>query len=350
MTKRTRYVVIGSLAVLAAGLGTGLIAYYVGFQLTGADAAGDLRYVPKDATVVTSIDVRAVMASPLRERLRRVLPNGIDRENTIRDLTGVDIERDVQHATGFVVPSADGSDAQASAGMMLVRGTFDEAKIESLMRDRGAREEDYKGHRVFTTTPRAAAPESGSGGVPILPFGRTRSEDLSVSFVEPGVAAIGTPAVVRRAIDLKRGDGESVADDEEIMRRLGDLEPSTIWAAGRLTSTGGGASLPPAAERFSQQLNAIQWLSISLNVGTDVDGTIRAEARDEASAGELRDVIRGLMAFGRLQQGSNQNLGAVFDSLQLSGTGSTIAITFRVPSTVLDQLGTAPALPMPNPR
>jgi hypothetical protein len=54
MTKKTRYFMAGSAAVLAAGLGTGLIAYYTGgFQPVSASAVStELRYVPADATMV----------------------------------------------------------------------------------------------------------------------------------------------------------------------------------------------------------------------------------------------------------------------------------------------------------
>ena len=48
MTKKTRYFLAGSAAVLAAGLGTGLIAFYAGgFQpVSAAPVATELRYIP----------------------------------------------------------------------------------------------------------------------------------------------------------------------------------------------------------------------------------------------------------------------------------------------------------------
>ena len=52
MTKRTRYFLAGSAAVLVAGLGTGLVAFYgggfpVAFGLRNGPA--ELSYVPADA-------------------------------------------------------------------------------------------------------------------------------------------------------------------------------------------------------------------------------------------------------------------------------------------------------------
>ena len=55
MTARTRYFVIASLLVLGVGLGTGLVAYYVGFPAGAFVRAGgpdELQLIPRDAAVV----------------------------------------------------------------------------------------------------------------------------------------------------------------------------------------------------------------------------------------------------------------------------------------------------------
>ena len=72
MTKKTRYFMAGSAAVLAAGLCTGLVAYYSGgFQaLSASTGPTELAYVPADAAVVAYADVRAIMDSELRQRLK----------------------------------------------------------------------------------------------------------------------------------------------------------------------------------------------------------------------------------------------------------------------------------------
>ena len=66
MTKKTRYFMGGSAAILVAGLGTGLVAYYGGgFPSLSASRSGpaELSYVPADAAVVAFANVREVMDS-----------------------------------------------------------------------------------------------------------------------------------------------------------------------------------------------------------------------------------------------------------------------------------------------
>ena len=70
MTTRTRYFVIASLLVLTVGLGTGLIAYYTGFQMSAIGRRGgpqELQYVPNRVAVVAYADVHEVMTSELAD-------------------------------------------------------------------------------------------------------------------------------------------------------------------------------------------------------------------------------------------------------------------------------------------
>ena len=73
MTTKTRYFVIISLLVLTVGLGTGLLAYYVGFPTSALSRAGgpdELQFVPADAALVAYADVHQIMTSDLRQKVR----------------------------------------------------------------------------------------------------------------------------------------------------------------------------------------------------------------------------------------------------------------------------------------
>src|SRR5207245_10280864 len=99
MTKQTRYFLVASAAVLVAGLGVGLVAYYGGgFPSLSASRSGpsELSYVPADAAVVAFANVREIMNSDLRRRLKQALPqeNG---QKEFQDATGIDIERDIDY-------------------------------------------------------------------------------------------------------------------------------------------------------------------------------------------------------------------------------------------------------------
>ena len=76
--KKTRYFVAIMGAILAVGLGTGLVASYMGLPVSVfSSAAGpdELQYVPADAAVVAYANVRDVMNSEFRQRFKSFEPS-----------------------------------------------------------------------------------------------------------------------------------------------------------------------------------------------------------------------------------------------------------------------------------
>lgn len=323
MTSRTRYFVIVSLLVLGVGLGTGLVAYYVGAQgLPFGRHAGpeELQYVPKDATVVAFANVQEIMHSDVRQKLHEALPMKENGQAELLNLTGINLENDVFR----VVACLYANSTTNGDGMVLARGNFDETKIESLMHDHGAQPEDYNGKRLLVADVNSAPGQ----------------HQFALSFVEPGLAAFGTVDVVKKAIDLHQGGGGaaigSVTTNDELMGLVRSLETgNNAWAVGRFDALTSRAHLP---ENIAGQIPAITWFSIAGHVNGGVRGTLRAETRDDAAANNLRDVVRGFLALGKLQAGSRPDIQAMMSSLQLAGTGKTVTLSFDVPLQVFNAI------------
>ena len=137
---------------------------------------------------------------------------------------------------------------------------------------------------------------------------------------------------MRSAIDLKNG-GDSVALNDEMMKLVRALERDTAWMVGRFDALASQAKLPT---EVANQLPAITWVSASIDVNGGLRGVLRAEARDEASATNLRDVLRGFLALAKMQASSQPSLAAAVQSLELSGTGTTVALAFDLPAELFD--------------
>src|SRR5262245_11232755 len=277
MTARTRYFVIVTLLVLGVGLGTGLVAYYVGFPAGAFARAGgpsELQLVPRDATVVAYADVHEVMTAELRQRLHGALPTPPDGQREFEEKTGINIETDIDHIVGCMRAEPD---TKAGSGMVLARGRFNETKIESLMRDHGAQVEDYRGKRLIV----------GDGQMTDRP-----NHKFAAAFVEPGLFAFGGPTLVRAAIDLHQtGDNpqaglQSVTGNEELMNLVRSLDSGNLWAVGRFDALQSQAHLP---QEVAGRLPAITWFAVSGHVNGGLRGVVRAEARDEEAANNLRD-------------------------------------------------------------
>ena len=327
MTKKTRYFMAGSAAVLAAGLGTGLIGYYTGgFQPVSASAvANELRYVPADATVVAYADVRAIMASELRARLKQALPMPEKGQQEFQAQTGIDIERDIDY-----IVAAFSTASGRPAPLVVARGRFNDTQLEGLIREHGGTVEDYKGKRLVNAP--AHQPDATAGTTVESVHSR---HHLVLAFLEPGLLAFGDGTAVRTAIDAQLS-AHSITANNEMMELVRDIgQNNNAWAVGRLDVLTSQHHLP---EQVTRQLSAVKWFAAAGHVNGGVSGVLRAEARDDQAADNLRDVVRGFLALARMQAQADPRTAGLVESLQLSGTGKTIALSFSVPSEVIDMI------------
>src|SRR4051794_6438451 len=183
MTNKTRYFVIVSLLVLGVGLGTGLVAYYVGFPAGAVASRGgplELGYVPRDASVIAFANVNEIMNSELRQKLHRSLPMQENGQQELQNQTGINLETDVDTVVACMGP--DVANGTSGAGMVLARGRFDETKIEALMRDHGAHVETYSGKRLIVADPDDFVAKDTD---PAAAASIRRHPGLSLSFMEP---------------------------------------------------------------------------------------------------------------------------------------------------------------------
>src|SRR4051794_30491958 len=146
MTKSTRYFMAASTAVVVSGLCTGLVAYYGGGfpALSASRGPIELAYVPSDTAVVAYADVRAIMDSELRQRLKIAVPAPGQGQEEFQSATGIDIERDIDYVIAAMIASS-GQMSPEKSGLIVARGRFDIVKLESVAREHGGSVEEYRG-------------------------------------------------------------------------------------------------------------------------------------------------------------------------------------------------------------
>lgn len=324
MTKRTRYFVFGSVTVLLVGLCTGLVAYYTGMPMGAfgqSTSLSELRYVPASASVVAYADVRNLMQSELRQKLHKAIDDkSEDGQAEFQKQTGIDIEHDIDRVVAFMEPVEGAESADGYSGMVLATGRFDQGRLEALAREHGGTVEDYGGKRLIS---KAGVAEGNQ-------------KSMTVAFLDAGVVAVGETAVIKRAIDRK--GASSVTDNAELMTLVNDIDDSNAWAVGRFDALMSRAKLP---EGVASQIPAVKLFSASGHINGGLSAVIRAETRDDQAAQNLRDVVQGFLALAKLQSNQQPALQALVNSLQLSGTGKTVALSFQVPSQVIDSLANA---------
>lgn len=317
MSKKTRYFVAISGAILALGLGTGLVASYMGLPVSVfSSAAGpdELQYVPADAAVVGYVNIREVMNSQLRQRFKDIEPSAGEK-NEFEQKTGLNFDEDVDS----VVVAVSGSVANVPQKSFLVlgRGRYEAARLEALAIEHGAEATDYQGKRLMMHSDN-----------------NTDADDMAVAFVEADLVAFGNVEMVKKAIDARR-ENRNVVSNNEMMKLVNELDNANAWAVGRFDAIAGQAGLPT---ELQAQLPQITWFSAAGHINGGISGQFKAEAKDEASAKNLRDVLGGFLAMARMQAANKPALQQLADSLILSGDGKHVALAFTIPTEVLDVL------------
>jgi hypothetical protein len=317
MKNRTRLFLVVAVGVLVVGLGTGLVASYVGLQnfgIIGGDGPEELAYVPADARMVAFANVRDLANSELRQKVKAFQPNP-DGEQEFEKETGINIERDIDH----VIVAAWAEVSPQGPPLVLARGAFDQVRIEGLVREHGGTVEDYNGKRLLV----------------IASHNQQQPSMVVLTFAEPGLAVFGDAASVRRAIDTKAAGTGNLRGNADVMTLIKDVDDGNAWAVARFDAL----SVQQLPKEIANQLPPITWFSASGHVNGGVSATIRAEAKDEKSAEDLRQVVQGFVALARLQLGQRAEFAELVNSLELGGQGKTVSIGFSIPSSVIDALG-----------
>jgi hypothetical protein len=319
MTKRTRGFVLAASAVVVAGIGTAGLASYVGLDrlaLLGRQTADELSYLPQDVELLAYANIRDLMGSDVRHRLQAQSGVG-NAPDDLATHTGVNIETDVDSVVVAVLPDSTASPETRAGGqmpLMLARGRFDRARIETLMIERGGVASELNGIWMVTSA----------------------EPDGSVAFLEPDLIAVGPGGTVRQLVEFQGTGAPTVRDNSEVMRLVQRVNHGNAWTVARFDALRSGPSLPA---NLASQLPALTWIAASSQIDSQIAATIHAEARDIEAAEDLGQVVRGFVALARMQAGQQPAFAQLIDSIQLTTEGTSVTIGFSVPQQVLDTIG-----------
>jgi len=125
------------------------------------------------------------------------------------------------------------------------------------------------------------------------------------------------------------------------MRLVGDMGGESLWAVGRFDALTTQATLPA---EVAERIPPLTWFSAAGKVNGGLQAVVKAEAKDEQAAANLRDIVRGFVALAKMQAGSKPSIQKMLPDVQLSGDGKEVAISFAVTNEMLDALEAARAV------
>jgi hypothetical protein len=335
MNKKTRIFLVASALTISVGLCTGLLAYYGGLPtMASTREAGpdELKFVPADAAIVAFANVREVMGSEFRQTLRQILPDHDKHgQAQFESETGIKVEEDIDSVTACMWPNT-GTEGDDATGFVMLRGRFDNARLEAKAREhKNVQIEEFHGARLLRLV--HDSEESPKSDAPARDGELHHRKTAVLAFVEPGLLMFGEEAPVKRALSRS---AQNVQTNEEMMGMISGVEGNAnLWAVGRVDALAKNAKLP---EQLASQIPQVKWFSASSRVNGGLSGELRAEARDDDAAKNLREVVQGFLALVRMQAGNKPEMQAMVQSLQLSGSGTTVALSFQVPAEFINAM------------
>jgi hypothetical protein len=263
--------------------------------------------------------VRDVLNSQFRQRFKAVEPSE-DEKNEFEEKTGLNLEQDVDSVIAALMPKENLAQNPAGAFLILAKARYQPALLEKLALEHGGEVGEYGGKTLITHRD-----INDRGETDIV---------MAVGFVEADLVAFGSLESVKASIDA-RASNRNVVSNNELMKLVNEIDNANAWAVGRFDAIAGKAGIPA---EIAAQMPAISWFSAAGHVNGGVSGTFKAETKDEATAQNLRDVLRGFLAMAKMQAGSKPGMQQLADSLILSGDGNNVALSFSIPTEVLDVL------------
>jgi hypothetical protein len=214
------------------------------------------------------------------------------------------------------------------SGFVALRGRFDLVRLEALAREHHAVVEDYKGVKFVRTAERTALDQDQEQAAEP----RRPRRNPALAFVDSGLIIVGEAGGIRRAIDT-HASGQNVTSNGEVMQLIKEMDSgANAWAVGRFDVLASQATLP---EGMAAQIPSVKWFAAAGRINGGMSGVLRAEARDDQAAQNLRDVVNGFLALARMQAGSKPQFQELLKSVTLGGTGTSVELSFTVPAELI---------------
>ncbi len=303
------------------------VCMLIGGASVSAFAAIDqtlLALVPPDTKIISSIDISQARNSQIGQyMLSRMHTEDRSFEELIQQ-TGFDPRRDLQ---SFVFASTGpGSDGSQPKFAVIVRGTFDQNRIRTMAKTKGALVDSYRGTDLF--------------------IHQSPHQLTAFAFVDPGVLVMGDVATVEQVL-ANRGNATPL--DPGLQQLVSSVGPNNdAWFASVMPGSFLANHLrhevnQPAA---GQALNSILQASGGVQFGDQVRLSFDGVARSAKDAQSVGDVIRFLTSMVQMsrQKGPNaESLASAIDGMNLQIDGDAVHVSVSLPEKTLEQLAEAGA-------
>ncbi len=259
-----------------------------------------------DAQWIAHVDFDALRAADTVKTFAKpwLAKDRVQREVTrIRDKIGLDPTKDLHGATFWGTVPKDGR------GVVLIEADVDRQRLEAFLAKQPDYEEtSYESHVVHAWTHH---------------HGRRGDVTVHGCFPEPGLMVFGRHlGDLQAAVDVIEGRRAKLAAGDSPL--AGPVPPGTVVDLRAAGLDEANLPLKSPILRLSKQLR--------IAVGehqTTAFVEAHLVARSEQNAEDMRDVVRGAVAFVRLYCNDNQDALRILEAVQVTAEGATVTFSWQ---------------------
>lgn len=287
--------------------------------LSAYAAAGPLNkaHIAGDALWLVHFDADAFKASQFgRLALGEVTQRQQQKIEALTQLLGTDLTRDIDALTLY------GPDAAQENAVAVLYGRFDRSKLLNLLKLNSAYAQSaYKNYTLYHWKD-----------------DKKQTPQVGAFWTDNCIVISQTETAVGTALDVLAGQSESLAaKPQSMLHELTNAPSGTILMIAAQSLTELTRNNPHAA--------ILQNSSIMAVVAGESSGTMKLQIRLDAATAEaavqIETIVRGMMAFGLLQQEKNPNLAALMGALTLTRQDRRLELVFQYSSAELFEMAKA---------
>lgn len=292
-------------------------------SISGLSWAGNgenlLQFVPDNNAIVVHVNLEQVRSTPMYEMIWGMAETRTDFQSVMGELeTTVGFNPSTDLSSLLI--AVDGENEQDV--IMLVEGNFEAARISTFLAGRAeVSAVDYQGQTMYYT-------EEGN-----INLNTNTTEPAYFSFLNNQIVAAGTQASVQRAINLHRGEGDSITSLNALRRMIQGVDKGgSFWFAGVLPAAMQGdiATSPMAGMNSVNGFGSlISGLSVGYNIGT---GTAEQATAIEAY---LSDNLTQARVAPEVQQ---MGLGDLLNGITVTSSGNEVSVRVNIPEETFNNL------------
>ena len=261
--------------------------------------------IPADTVALAGVRMEKLQETPFWEEY--VAKSRFQPLERFKKNTGLDPKR-----VWEIIAASDGKGT-----VLLLRGKFSETGLEPRLTIEGAERNAYKGYTL------------------------TGNDDFAVVFLNPSTGMAGPPAMLRQIIDRR---GETNDLPATFKQRIEQIPSNNqIWfvghLGGRLTGPSGSERMEGVWGNLAQLAQAVQYASGGINLSHGFRMNANIEATSDADARRLRDAVRALVGFARLNTPEDRReLLQVYDGVNVLNEGRMAKVDVELEPALLNEV------------